>query len=279
MRTVGEVLRLSFDYLRTKDPSFLRRDVEWLITSVLGCQRLDLYLASDRPLQENELDKIRQGVKRLAAHEPIQYVQGMVDFFDCIIHVDRRVLIPRPETELLVEKIAAQLAQRDVVGKRFVDLCCGSGCIGIAIKKKFPELEVLLLDVSREALAVAEKNARHNQVEVQLLEGDLLSPMRGAKTHFLACNPPYLSHAEYEIIDNSVRCYEPKQALVAGNSGLELYERLAQEAKVVVIESIWLEIGASQGSHVVALFKDAGYGVPVLEKDCADRDRFVYMTV
>lgn len=275
MKTLGEVLKLSIQYLKAKDPVHSRRDVELLFSHIFKIKRLDLYLNFDRPLVESELTSIREGLKRLANHEPIQYIEGQVDFFNCKFRVSRSVLIPRPETELLVDKIVKELKTQELSGKVLLDLCSGSGCIGIAIKKELPELRVMLIDLSKEAIELAKENARENNVSVEFLQGNLFEPLHSNKVDFLVCNPPYLSEAEYEKIDLSVKNFEPKMALVSGESGLEFYKEIAKRAKEHVTRSIWLEIGATQGSAVQKLFLDQGYKAPLLEKDLAGHDRFI----
>lgn len=275
MKTLGEVLKLSIQYLKAKDPVHSRRDVELLFSHIFKIKRLDLYLNFDRPLVESELTSIREGLKRLANHEPIQYIEGQVDFFNCKLRVSRSALIPRPETELLVDKIVKELKTQELSGKVLLDLCSGSGCIGIAIKKELPELRVVLIDLSYEAIELAKENARENSVSVECLQGNLFEPLHSNKVDFLVCNPPYLSEAEYEKIDLSVKNFEPKMALVSGESGLEFYKEIAKRAKEHVTRSIWLEIGATQGSAVQKLFLDQGYKAPLLEKDLAGHDRFI----
>lgn len=277
MKTVGEVLALSYKYLQSKQIQSPRRDVEDLIAHLLGMKRLDLYLNFDRPVDEIELQKLREGLKRLVALEPLEYITGMVFFFGCKIQLNSSVLIPRPETELLVEKIASELQEMSLEGKVFLDLCSGSGCIGIGVKKQFPQLEVILSDKSPAAVALSRENARLNDLELTVLQGDLFEPLKMQKVHFIACNPPYISAAEYELLDPSVKNFEPREALLAGISGLEFYERLAREASSHLEKpgQIWLEIGTGQGDSVKKIFNDASYVNVAVEKDLAGHDRFV----
>ena len=275
MKTLKDILTLSCDYVKSKKNSFSRRDVEDLIAFVLQIKRLDLYLKFDRPLEENELQKIREGLKRLVACEPIQYIEGAVQFLNCSIQVTPSVLIPRPETELLVEKIISELKNENLQGKVLLDLCCGSGCIGIAIKKHLPALDVLLIDKSEPALKVAHENAKLNQTEVTLLHGDLFAPLLSKKVDFLISNPPYIARSEYEGLDPSVKLYEPEMALISGDTGLELYERIAKEYQRYVLSRAWLEIGASQGSVLRVLFQETGCKSVKLEQDLSGHDRFL----
>lgn len=245
MKTVGEVFKLSSEFIGR------RRVAEEAIAHVLKMRRMDVYLQFDKPILDEELSHIREILKRCKRGEPFEYVIGAVDFFGCRLHIDRRVLIPRPETEILAG-MAAKRVQRGVLW----DLCTGSGCIGIALKKARPELAVTLSDISPEALSLASENARLNGAGVELLQGDLLAPFKGRKADWIICNPPYISQSEFIRLDPSVRDFEPKQALLAGFSGLEFYERLASELPAYLNPGaqVFLEIGSTQGEAVKRLF-------------------------
>ena len=178
MKPVSEILTASTAYLEKQGVGRPRRLAEELLAAVLKLKRIDLYLQYDRPVVEEELTQVRDGVKKLAKGHPLEYLLGSLEFYGCQIRVDSRVLIPRPETELLVDLIK----KKNPTGVLW-DLCTGSGCIGIALKKKLPHLEVTLSDLSQEALALASDNSRLNGVEVSLLQGDLLAPFQGKKTN------------------------------------------------------------------------------------------------
>lgn len=234
-----------------------RREAEELLAHVLGCRRMALYMQWDRPVDEAEAALFLGLVKRRKGGEPIGYLIGEVPFYGAQIRVDRRVLIPRPETELLVDLVA----QQKPVGT-LVDLCTGSGCIAIALKKKFPELRVIGVDLSEEALAVARENGQKNGVEVEWRQGDFLEAVKGEKVDFLVSNPPYVTEGEWEALDPSVRDFEPKMALVGG---LSFYERLrGWQGK------FFLEIGASQGAEIQKMFPGS-----TLHRDWTGRDRFI----
>ena len=158
MHTVIEILKLSTEFLKQKGIENSRRQAEDLLGDALGVGRMGLYLEHDRPLTESELNKCREWLKRRGNGEPLQYIAGKVEFFGCSLIVTPEVLIPRQETEILIDKIVQKLSTIDLEGKILWDVCCGSGCIGIALKKKFPKLHVALSDISAEALAVAKKN-------------------------------------------------------------------------------------------------------------------------
>lgn len=276
MKTILEVLQLSADYLKKKGLKNSRRDAEELIANVLSSNRLDLYLNFQTPLNDEELKKCREVICRRAAGEPVVYIEESLSFYGCKILVNSSVLIPRPETELLVDQIANQLDKENLQGKVLWDVCTGSGCIGIALKKKFPNLKVIVSDCSEKALEVARKNAVLNEVDVQFLLGDLLDPFKNLKTHFFVCNPPYVTEEEYDLLDSDVRDFEPKLALVSGKNGTEFYQRLARELSNYLFPQAkcWFEIGTGQGESVLSFFSMPPYKNLVIRADFAGHDRF-----
>lgn len=279
MKTILEIVNLSVAFLQNK--SFLqpRREVMELISDVLGLRPLDLYVQFDRPLNEDELQMCRTALQRRAKREPLQYIRGKVDFYDCDIAVNRDVLIPRQETELLVDRVAQTLKGESLEGKILWDICCGSGCIGIALKKAFPQLQVVLSDLSASALAMAESNARSNSVEVTLRNGDLLHPFTGERAHYVICNPPYVSAAEFAELEMEVRDFEPSMALLADENGLVFYRRLADSLTNYLYPSgkVWLELGSQQGPAVAQLFAVMGAKKTALNQDLAGHDRFFFL--
>jgi release factor glutamine methyltransferase len=271
VKTVVEVLKLSTSYLQDRKVERARRMAEELLAHTIGMKRMDLYLQYDRPVDERELTSLRDLLKRAGKGEPVAYILGEVPFHGCTIRVDSRVLIPRPETELLVDLILKVNPQ-----KKIWDLCAGSGCIGIALKKARPDLEVVLADVSFEALELASANARLNQVDVACLHGDLFAPFVGLKADLIVSNPPYISPKEYLDLDPSVRDFEPKTALVAQRDGLAFYERIEAEIKPFLAPggSLWLEIGCRQGAAVMKIFSGKGWKNQKVMQDWAGKDRF-----
>lgn len=282
MRTILEILNLSTDYLTRKGIAQPRLQAEELVSQSLNIKRMDLYIQFDRPLVDEELAKCRAWLQRRGQGEPLQYIHGQVEFFDCMIKVTPAVLIPRQETEILVDKIAKILTQKtSLKGKVLWDLCCGSGCMGIALKKRFPELTVCLSDISPEALAIAIENINSNAVEVELLEGDLLLPFKDRSSDFIVCNPPYISEKEFSSLDVEVRVHEPRQALVSGESGLEFYERLARELPSHLNHGskVWFEIGTNQGEAVQKLFQGAFWKKSWVENDWSGHERFFSLEI
>ena len=279
MKTLGEILKLSYDYIRQKGSSHSRHEVEELIAYTLGKKRLDLYLNFDKPLNEEELAKVRKNISRLGQNEPLQYIEGTVQFYDCTLRVDKRVLIPRPETELLVDRIVKEIRLHPYSNKSLWDICTGSGCIGIAIKKALPELNVTLSDISEDALKVATANAEANEVSVNISSGNLLEPFNGKKADFIVCNPPYISEDEYKGLDAHVVHFEPKLALVSGPTGLEAYSALIKALPEVCNPGakIWLEIGHKQANDILNLLRTNFKNTKVIP-DLSQTDRFIECT-
>lgn len=251
MKTIGEILKLSGEFLADRKLDRPRRVAEEVIGHVLHLKKMELYLQFDKPIIEQELNLIRDLIKRCSKGEPVEYVLGEVEFFGCRFRIDQRALIPRPETEILVEMISKQI-QKGVLW----DVCAGAGCIGIALKKALPELQVTLSDISADVLKLTAENAKLNGVEVSIVQGDLLEPFKGQKADYVVCNPPYISEEEYKRLDPSVRDFEPKLALVGGIKGTEFYERLKKELPAYLNPGaqVFFEIGSLQGEAIKKLF-------------------------
>lgn len=269
MKTLGELFSQALEYCK-KHPHVRRNDLETLFASNCGKSRLDLYLNFDKPVIESEVTKLREGLRRLVQHEPVEYVVGKVLFCGLELHVDKRVLIPRVETEELVEHIVRSLSS--VESGTLVDMCTGSGAIGIAIKKRLPQLTVILSDVSTEALCAAQENAKQVGVEVICIHSDLFKDLPSS-IDYLVSNPPYVSEKEYITLTPSVTQFEPKIALVSGPTGLEIYERIACVLPSSSVKQMWLEMGATQAESLSCLFSPIGK-VEIIS-DTYSRDRFL----
>jgi release factor glutamine methyltransferase len=279
MKTLGEILQLTVQCFQEKGIERPRRTAEELLSHVLQLPRLELYLQFDKPLLEQELESLRGLVKRALKAEPLAYLLGWVPFYGCRIAVAKEVLIPRWETEALLDQACSRLKGRNLSGIKAWDVCAGSGCIGIGLKRARPELEVSCSDLSEAALALARRNAEHNGAAVECLQGDLLAPFAGRKADIIFCNPPYVSKKEYDGLDFSVRGYEPKEALVGGDDGLLFYRRLSVELPAYLNPGacIFFEIGSAQGSAVRELFSSPCWRNSCMEKDLAGRDRFFFL--
>jgi release factor glutamine methyltransferase len=281
MKSIGEILPLSVQYLEARNIASARRQVEELLCHILGLKRIELYMQFDRPLSEDELARLRELLRRRGKGEPLAYIVQQVDFYDCRLNVSPNVLIPRQETEILLDKVIQKLKKRSLQGKTAWDICAGSGSLAIGLKKSLPMLQVSLTDISSEALEVAKKNCEINCVTIELLQGDLLDPLKGRKADFILCNPPYISEQEYASLDPEVRDFEPKRALVGGGSGFEFYERLAAVLPGFLNPQgeVFFEIGTGQGERVAALFNASCWKTKYLEKDWAGHDRFFFLEI
>ncbi len=273
MKTLGEILTLSVQHLKDRQVPRARRMAEELLAHHLGLKRLDLYMQFDRPMVEAELAAYRTSLKRKIKGEPLEYILEKISFFHCQLEVNPAVLIPRPETEILLSK-ASQMVTPEM--KTAWDICCGSGCLGLGLKKAHPHLDVTLSDLSADALALAKRNAELNQLSVNFLSGDLLAPFAGKKADLVLCNPPYVTEEEYASLDPEVKNYEPKMALVGG---LTCYQRLSQELPKYLNPGakIFFEIGCTQGNAVLSLFSAPHWKIKRVEKDWADHDRFFFL--
>jgi release factor glutamine methyltransferase len=251
------------------------------LAQVLGMPRLKLYLNFEQKLGEPELEKMRELVKRRGAREPLQHLLGKTAFGELEIEVNRAVLIPRPETELLAERAGRFLAGVTVEKPRALDWGTGSGCLAISLARQCPAAEVVALDVSAEALAVARQNATRNGVadRVTFLQGDGFAALNGeaGPFHLVVSNPPYIASAEIATLEPEVRDYDPRLALDGGVDGLDFYRRLAAEAGAFLAAEgcLMLELGAGQAGAVGELFKGQMWVVEAVERDYGKHERIM----
>ncbi|NGX59238.1 MAG: Release factor glutamine methyltransferase [Chlamydiae bacterium] len=269
MKDCKTILQLSIEFLTKHKIARPRLVTETLLAHFLQKKRIELYMHFDRPLVEEELIPFRKALKRAISGEPIEYILGEVDFFDVKIKVTPDVLIPRQETEILLDLICKRL---DGSERRALDLCSGSGCLAVGLKKTFPEMEVVGVDLCEKALAVA----RQNGPDITWLKGDLTAPVASQKFDLVLCNPPYVTEDEYGKLEESVRMFEPKMALVSGSSGLEFYERLASDLPPILAPGakVFFEIGTGLGAAVTKIFSGGPWEDLKVEKDWAGHDRF-----
>ena len=278
MKTLLDVLQLSTKYLEEKGLEKPRRDVEELLAYVLKLSRIELYMQFDRPMEEKELILLRELVKRKAQKEPVEYILGEVEFYHARFMLNPSVLIPRPETEILVSHIVERLPQETL---DVWDVCTGSGCIGISLKKARPQWSLTLSDISSDALTVAQKNALLNETNVSFLQGDLLSPFSGKKADVIVCNPPYVTTDEFNHLDAGVRNFEPQLALISGPTGFEFYERLAQDGPRFLKPGgkVFFEMGMGMGSRIQALFSHPSWVKTEVINDWSGHNRFFFAEI
>lgn len=230
---------------------------ELLLAHTLGCERLRLYMEADRPALPEEREKLRELVGRALKQEPVQYLVGEAWFFGLPLHVDRRVLIPRPATETIVEHALQHLrrAERAHEAIRIADVCTGSGCVAVALAKHLPKGEVVATDVSEGALEVARLNAERHGVadRIDFRAGHLLEPLRGERFGLLVANPPYIPDAEWEAVAPNVRDHEPTLALRGGADGLDLVRPLLAGAPAHAEAGAWVLVEAADSNALAAL--------------------------
>jgi release factor glutamine methyltransferase len=253
--SAGEALQAARARLAavSKNP---RRDAELLLAHLLGWDQAALLTHPERVLSPAEADQFESMLRRRLASEPVQYITGVQEFFGLPFEVSPAVLIPRPETEHLVEAVLERFGRES--SPRIVDVGTGSGAIAVALAHALPRSQVTAVDLSSAALEVARRNAeRHGVLErVTLLQSDLLAVLESADFEVVLSNPPYI--AEGEVLEPQVFNYEPRSALYAGPTGLEVYERLIPQARRVLKPKGWLmlEIGYGQSTALSRLLSD-----------------------
>ncbi len=279
--TIQKLLTWITEYLTQKDVDSPRLSAELLLSKVLGLKRIELYTQFGKDVPQEQLDELRGLVKRAGLHEPVAYLVGKTEFYSIEFEVTSDCLIPRPETEQLVQRAIEFLRKRE--GDQFVcDLCTGCGIIAVAIAKNVPAAKVIATDISAPALAMAAKNVEKHglQERIELREGDLFEPLILPLDQFdlIASNPPYVSAVEYEKLDKNVKDYEPRIALHAGEGGLDVYKRIAEKVGPFLKPDgiLLMEIGYSQGPAVRQLLEQTGVFASIeIEKDFQKHDRIV----
>ena len=276
MLTILEIIKKTTDFLAGKGIESPRLNAELLVGHALGLKRMQLYLQFERPLAEAELEKIRPLVRRRAQHEPVQYILGETEFCGLRLKVDRRVLIPRPETEQLVEQVVA--AKIEPL-HRILDLGTGSGAIALALAAAFPGVHVVATDKSADALAVARNNAVGTGLNerVDFLESDWFAAVPPQAFDVVVSNPPYLSPAETAEAPLEVRGFEPASALTAAEDGLADLRRIISDAPRFLRPGGLLaaETGIAQRGAMEESLTSAGFREIEIRRDLTGRERFV----
>jgi len=280
MLDVREIQARTREFFATKGVPNPKLDTDLLLAHALGMKRLDLYLDLDRPLTETQVAEMRALVKRRANREPLQYILGWTEFSGLKLKVDRRALIPRHETEELVELIVERLTESP---KRILDLGTGSGALALALAGRYPEAEVTAADVSGEALALARENASAcvSEDRIRFLEGSWFEPVPGGERFDLVvANPPYLTEEEMTTAEPEVAAHEPADALVSGADGLDALRVILRETPGYLEEGglLALETGIAQGEALRSLAEEAGLAGEVVE-DLSGRPRFFFARV
>jgi release factor glutamine methyltransferase len=266
--TLGEVLAGATDYLANRGVESARLDAERLLARALGLSRIELYTQHDRPLTEAERDAARRLVQRRGAREPLAYVLGDWDFRRLTLRTDARALVPRPETEIVVERCLELI--RDQAGPRVLDVGTGSGAIALSIAHEHPGARVVATDTSEPALELAQENAAAHGLEVTFVRADVLDGVDGP-FDLIVSNPPYVEPAEIEALEPEVRDWEPRSALIdVGQT-----ERLVGDATRVLAGPLVLEVHEQHAADVAARLEAAGYGEVRITRDLAGKERVV----
>jgi release factor glutamine methyltransferase len=272
---VGALLTQSAAYLEGRGVRSPRLDAEYLLAHALGLSRLDLYLNLERPLEPGEVDTFRELVRRRAAREPLAYILGSWSFRGLELRADPRALVPRPETEILVDRALEAVA--GVGGARVLDVGTGTGAIALAIAHERPDAQVVATDVSPAALELAGENARALGLEerVELVEGDLLAAVPGRRFDLVVSNPPYV--APDDEVDVEVARFEPAVAVFAPEEGRAVLQQLVAEASEHLDAGgiLALETGAGQARWLAGELREAGYTDAAVYRDLARVERIV----
>jgi len=274
--SVIELLHRGTEYLKACGVTEPRAEADILLAHVLGISRDRLYLERDLEVKYQAKERFAELLSGRGNREPMAYLLKTREFMGLRFFVDQRVLIPRPETEILAERILEIGGKRtDYKFGNILDLCTGSGALAITLAKNWPEATVAAVDISLEALAVAAFNADRMQVRIDFHHGDLFYPVINQKFDVIVSNPPYVSPEEYAQCLPEVK-KEPKLALLGGSDGLEFYRRIAADAEKVLSAKgiILMEIGFSQGKMVRELFEKSGFKTVIIS-DYAGLDRIV----
>lgn len=282
MLTVLESLKLSTEYLEKKGIESPRLNAELLLSEILKCSRLDLYLKYDQPLKEDEINKYREWIARRGKHEPLQYIIGAVEFYGLKFKVDHSVLIPRPETEILVETIINQIKVKS--SPIILDIGTGSGNIAIALAKNLPNSKILAVDISERALNVAKENAEIYGMneQIEFIKKNIFneSLFKDLRFDVVVSNPPYVSSYDYQTLQKEIINYEPKSAVTDNDDGLSFYRRITQIANKYLNPNgkLFYEIGKDQSKNIYEIMNENGFIDIQIIKDYQQIDRVIFGT-
>lgn len=261
-----DIISWGTEYLKEKGFESERLLIELLLAYILNCRRIDLYLNYEKPLTNKELSDLKMALKRLLNHEPFQYIIGETQFLDLRILLNRRVFIPRPETEMLAKQIMDDFIARQQAHLQILDIGCGSGAIALALAKYFPLSCVLAIDISDEALSQTEENARLNSISnITTKKLNIIENLPSGKFDIIVSNPPYLSIEEYRNVEPNL-LFEPKESLTDNSDGLCFYRRFAEIFTELLASNgkFYLEIGYNQAEQVSKIFAKRGFTVKFL---------------
>jgi release factor glutamine methyltransferase len=276
MITVLESLKLAKEYLEKHQIENPRLNAELLLSEILNCKRLELYTNFEKPLKDEEIQKFRDFLLRRAKGEPVQYITGKAYFYGLEFVVTPDVLIPRPETELLVEEVINSFDKNESL--KIVDLCSGSGNIGITLAKFFPNSKVDCIDISEKAIEIGKLNAeRLNVKNVSFIQLDILKQQLSKVYDAIVSNPPYISIEKQNEIQKEVRLYEPRIALFVDDE-LKFYRRILElcDGSLKNKGRVFLEIDNEISQQVFDLMKEKNFSSISIKKDFANLNRIIW---
>ena len=279
MLTVLESIKLSTEYLQNKEIESPRINAELLLAKILNCKRLDLYLMFDRPLMQEEIEQYREFIRRRSKNEPLQYIVGSVEFYGIEFLVNSNVLIPRQETEILVESIIKSFDANSSL--TILDIGSGSGNIAIVLAKYFPNSTVVSIDISQLALETAIHNAKLNAVDQRIIfkMEDITKQPELERNFFevIVSNPPYVSSEQYKDLQPELKIYEPKIALTDNSDGFTFYKLISAKAKSLLKQEgkIFFEVGEGQSQNVVDILTENDFNKIRVIKDYLNIDRVI----
>lgn len=246
-----------------------------LLLEATGIDKLNFYKNHDRLVIDSEIDKYKELIERRLTSEPVAYILGKKEFYSREFSVDGNVLIPRPETELLVDKAIIILKGFDYPS--ILDVGTGSGCIAVTLKDEIPDSVCVATDISYGALQKAKQNSKNNDCYPFFIKGNLLEFIKDSKFDLIVSNPPYVREKLFHKLDKGVRNYEPKSALVAGDNGLGIISKIISESMRVLKNEGWclLEIGFDQSVKVIEMFELNGYKEIEVFRDLSGIDRVI----
>ncbi len=271
--TIRSLLQATTQYLKGRGSPSARLDAELMLAQVLSYKRVQLYTEMDKPLSAGERGQYRDMVRRRGLGEPVAYIVGTRAFWKYDFEVNKHVLIPRPDTELIIEEVIEDCTKNSWLPQRILDVGSGSGCLAISLANEFKESSVVGWDISPEAIEVSERNGNKlgvSNVSFERVDAlDDYSWVSERRFDLVVANPPYIAHSEQESLDRSVVNFEPHTALFAKEDGLAFYRKLAQYAKNILSDNspIFLEVGLGQAPKVIQLFEEYGW---TLSKLCLD---------
>jgi release factor glutamine methyltransferase len=273
--TIIDIIRWGADFFEKKGIESPRLTTELILSHILGYSRLEIYSNYDKPLTGEELAKVKDAALRRAAHEPLQYILGITEFMGLPIILSGKSLIPRPETELLVDIAVKNSGLRE--GLSVLDIGCGSGCISIALAKMLPSSNIIGIDISDDAINDSKLNAQANEVNnVAFFKSDILKVTPKRKYDIVVSNPPYISKEEFDKLEPEVNKFEPKDSLTDNADGFTFFRRFAELFPLILNENgvFYTEIGYKQSEVVTELFENKGF-ITKVYKDLAGIDRIV----